>query len=60
MLQRIAQFKLALICCLFLAVAACSKKATNNLDAGMGAAPGSEQGESQEPSGDDLQKQFGK
>jgi peptidoglycan-associated lipoprotein len=43
MLQRIAQFKLALICCLFLAVAACSKKATNNLDAGMGAAPGSEQ-----------------
>ena len=43
MLRQIAHFKLAIICCLFLAVAACSKKATNNLEAGMGAAPGTEQ-----------------
>ena len=43
MIQRMAHFKLAIICCLFLAVAACSKKATNNLEAGMGAAPGTEQ-----------------
>ena len=43
MLRRIAHYKLAILCCLFLAVAACSKKATN-LEAGMGgAAPGTEQ-----------------
>lgn len=43
MLRQIGHFKLAIICCLFLAVAGCSKKATNNLEAGMGAAPGTEQ-----------------
>lgn len=43
MIRQIGQFKLAIICCLFLAVAGCSKKATNNLEAGMGAAPGTEQ-----------------
>jgi len=43
MIRRIAHFKLAILCCLFLAVVACSKKATNNLESGMGAAPGTEQ-----------------
>ncbi len=47
MMTRIASFKLAAICCCFLALAACSKKNTPDLEAGTGgvgqARPGSEQ-----------------
>lgn len=47
MMRRIASFKLAAICCCFLALAACSKKNTPDLEAGTGgigqARPGSEQ-----------------
>ena len=47
MMRRIAAFKLAAICCCFLALAACSKKNTPDLEAGTGgvgqARPGSEQ-----------------
>ena len=47
MMRRIAAFKLAAICCCFLALAACSKKNTPDLEAGTGGAsqarPGSEQ-----------------
>jgi len=47
MLTRMASFKLAAICCCFLALAACSKKNTPDLEAGTGgvgqARPGSEQ-----------------
>jgi len=47
MMRRMASFKLAAICCCFLALAACSKKNTPDLEAGTGgigqARPGSEQ-----------------
>ncbi len=47
MMTRMASFKLAAICCCFLALAACSKKNTPDLEAGAGgvgqARPGSEQ-----------------
>lgn len=47
MMRRMAGFKLAAICCCFLALAACSKKNTPDLEAGTGgigqARPGSEQ-----------------
>jgi len=47
MLSRLASYKLAAVCCCFLALAACSKKNTPDLDAGSGpgvnARPGSEQ-----------------
>ena len=47
MMSRVASFKLAAICCCFLALAACSKKNTPDLEAGTGgvgqARPGSEQ-----------------
>lgn len=47
MMRRMASFKLAAICCCFLALAACSKKNTPDLEAGTGgigqAKPGSEQ-----------------
>jgi peptidoglycan-associated lipoprotein len=48
MMRRMAGFKIAAACCCFLALAACSKKNTPNLeaggDAGIGSArPGSEQ-----------------
>ena len=47
MMPRMASFKLAAICCCFLALAACSKKNTPDLEAGSGgigqARPGSEQ-----------------
>src|SRR3954447_14284658 len=42
MMRWIASLKIAAVCCCFLALAACSKKATN-LEAGIGALPGSEQ-----------------
>ncbi|MBZ0259231.1 MAG: peptidoglycan-associated lipoprotein Pal [Hyphomicrobiales bacterium] len=46
-MRRMAGFKLAAICCCFLALAACSKKNTPDLEAGTGgigqARPGSEQ-----------------
>ena len=46
MLRRIAGFKVAALCCCFLALAACSKKNTPDLEAkngiGRSAAPGSE------------------
>jgi peptidoglycan-associated lipoprotein len=47
MMRRMAAFKLAAVCCCFLALAACSKKNTPDLEAGSGgigqARPGSEQ-----------------
>jgi peptidoglycan-associated lipoprotein len=47
MMPRMAGFKIAAICCCFLALAACSKKNTPDLEAGTGgigqARPGSEQ-----------------
>lgn len=47
MMRRMAAFKLAAVCCCFLALAACSKKNTPDLEAGAGgfgqARPGSEQ-----------------
>ena len=47
MMTRMASFNLAAICCCFLALAACSKKNTPDLEAGTGgvgqARPGSEQ-----------------
>ncbi len=45
MMRRLAGFRFAAICCCFLAVAACSKKNTPDLEAGTGtqAKPGSEQ-----------------
>jgi peptidoglycan-associated lipoprotein len=47
MMGRMAAFKLAAVCCCFLALAACSKKNTPDLEAGTGgigqARPGSEQ-----------------
>jgi peptidoglycan-associated lipoprotein len=47
MMRRMAAFKLAAVCCCFLALAACSKKNTPDLEAGTGgigqARPGSEQ-----------------
>jgi len=47
MMRRMAAFKMAAICCCFLALAACSKKNTPDLEAGTGgvgqARPGSEQ-----------------
>jgi peptidoglycan-associated lipoprotein len=47
MMRRMAGFKIAAICCCFLALAACSKKNTPDLEAGTGgvgqARPGSEQ-----------------
>ena len=47
MMRRMASFKMAAICCCFLALAACSKKNTPDLEAGTGgvgqARPGSEQ-----------------
>ena len=47
MMPRMAGFKFAAICCCFLALAACSKKNTPDLEAGTGgigqARPGSEQ-----------------
>jgi peptidoglycan-associated lipoprotein len=47
MMRRMAAFKIAAICCCFLALAACSKKNTPDLEAGTGgvgqARPGSEQ-----------------
>ena len=47
MMARMAAFKLAAVCCCFLALAACSKKNTPDLEAGTGgvgqARPGSEQ-----------------
>ena len=47
MMRRMAAFKLAVVCCCFLALAACSKKNTPDLEAGTGgvgqARPGSEQ-----------------
>ena len=44
MMTRLASFKLAAICCCFLALAACSKKNTPDLDAGTSnAKPGSQQ-----------------
>jgi peptidoglycan-associated lipoprotein len=36
MMKRMAGFKMAAICCCFLALAACSKKNTPDLDAGLG------------------------
>jgi peptidoglycan-associated lipoprotein len=38
MMTRMASFKMAAICCSFLALAACSKKNTPDLDAGLGGA----------------------
>ena len=47
MMSRMASYKIAAICCCFLALAACSKKNTPDLEAGTGgigqAKPGSEQ-----------------
>ena len=44
MMTRLASFKLAAVCCCFLALAACSKKNTPDLDAGtVSAKPGSQQ-----------------
>ena len=47
MMPRMAGFKIAAVCCCFLALAACSKKNTPDLEAGTGgvgqARPGSEQ-----------------
>ncbi len=47
MMSRLASYKLAAVCCCFLALAACSKKTTPDLEAGDGGAgqakPGSEQ-----------------
>jgi len=44
MMARLASFRLAALCCCFLALAACSKKTTPDLDAGTSTAkPGSEQ-----------------
>ena len=47
MMPRMAGFKMAAVCCCFLALAACSKKNTPDLEAGTGgvgqARPGSEQ-----------------
>ena len=47
MMRRMASFKIAAACCCFLALAACSKKNTPDLEAGTGgvgqARPGSEQ-----------------
>ena len=47
MMRRLAAFKMAAVCCCFLALAACSKKNTPDLEAGSGgigqARPGSEQ-----------------
>lgn len=44
MMTRLASFKLAAACCCFLALAACSKKNTPDLDAGTSSAkPGSQQ-----------------
>ena len=46
MLSRIAALKIAVVCCCFLALAACSKKNTPDLEANNGfgaAAPGTEQ-----------------
>ena len=47
MMRRMATFKMAAVCCCFLALAACSKKNTPDLEAGTGgvgqARPGSEQ-----------------
>ena len=48
MISRLARFKIAAVCCCFLALAACSKKNTPDLEAGAGpgasdARPGSEQ-----------------
>jgi peptidoglycan-associated lipoprotein len=47
MMRRMAAFKMAAVCCCFLALAACSKKNTPDLEAGTGgvgqARPGSEQ-----------------
>ena len=47
MMRRMAAFKIAAACCCFLALAACSKKNTPDLEAGTGgvgqARPGSEQ-----------------
>jgi peptidoglycan-associated lipoprotein len=46
MLSRIAGLKIAVVCCCFLALAACSKKSTPNLEANnafSAAVPGSEQ-----------------
>ena len=47
MMRRMAAFKMAAVCCCFLALAACSKKNTPDLEAGSGgigqARPGSEQ-----------------
>ena len=38
MMTRVASFKMAAICCCFLALAACSKKNQPDLDAGLGGA----------------------
>lgn len=38
MMTRVASFKMAAICCCFLAIAGCSKKSTPDLDAGLGGA----------------------
>lgn len=38
MMTRVASFKMAAICCCFLAMAGCSKKSTPDLDAGLGGA----------------------
>ena len=43
MMTRVASFKMAAICCCFLALAACSKKNQPDLDAGLGGAGGSGQ-----------------
>lgn len=46
MMSRLASYKMAAVCCCFLALAACSKKNTPDLDAGTGtgvAKPGSDQ-----------------
>jgi peptidoglycan-associated lipoprotein len=40
MMTRVAGFKMAAICCCFLALAACSKKNQPDLEAGLGGAPG--------------------
>jgi peptidoglycan-associated lipoprotein len=43
MMLRLASFRLAAICCCFLALAACSKKNTPDLEAGSQVRPGSQQ-----------------
>ena len=40
MLSRLASFKIAAVCCCFLALAACSKKSTPDLEAGTGPGAG--------------------